>query len=54
MPPAFNPVPILGPIELGVFLSCFLFGVVTVQVFIYFTNFPQDRRVLKALVILIF
>ncbi|RDB15644.1 O-methylsterigmatocystin oxidoreductase [Hypsizygus marmoreus] len=49
----FNPHGSLGAIEIGVIISSFLFGIVTVQVFVYFARFPEDRKWLKALVIIV-
>jgi hypothetical protein len=40
----------LGALEIGVAISYFLFGIFTLQVFIYFKNHPDDPPVLKVLV----
>lgn len=45
---AFDPHPTLGALEIGAFISIFLFGIVTVQVYLYFRHFPKDNNVLKA------
>jgi hypothetical protein len=42
--------PTIGTLEIGSFISVFLFGVVTVQTHMYYRRFPEDRRILKALV----
>ncbi|KJA20415.1 hypothetical protein HYPSUDRAFT_68590 [Hypholoma sublateritium FD-334 SS-4] len=39
-----------GALEIGATVSVFLFGVATLQVHVYFTRFPDDRRYFKALV----
>ncbi|KAJ6595807.1 hypothetical protein DFH09DRAFT_1305586 [Mycena vulgaris] len=38
----------LGAIEIGVVLGVFLFGIVTLQTFNYYRDFPKDSRLLKA------
>ncbi|KAJ7233015.1 hypothetical protein C8J57DRAFT_1382627 [Mycena rebaudengoi] len=43
----------LGALEIGVLVSCVLFGVTTVQVYIYYTRFPDDSRFLKGLVVFV-
>ncbi|KAF8150473.1 hypothetical protein K438DRAFT_1988432 [Mycena galopus ATCC 62051] len=40
----------LGALEIGVVVSCVLFGVTTLQAYIYYTRFPDDSRFLKGLV----
>lgn len=40
----------IGALEIGVFISTFLFGVITVQAHIYFRRFPNDGLVIKTLV----
>ncbi|KAF8656017.1 hypothetical protein AX16_002805 [Volvariella volvacea WC 439] len=40
----------IGALELGVFVSTFLFGVATVQVHIYFKQFHKDGWLIKSLV----
>ncbi|KAF7346752.1 hypothetical protein MSAN_01813600 [Mycena sanguinolenta] len=47
--PSLNLNPTLGAIEIGVLLSCVLFGVSTTQYYIYCNRFPDDSRGLKAL-----
>jgi hypothetical protein len=46
----FNPHATIGALEIGVLLSAFLFGIVTVQTFMYFKKFPNDTWMLKLLV----
>ncbi|KAF7335039.1 hypothetical protein MVEN_02254200 [Mycena venus] len=48
---SFNPNPSLGALQIGVLISCVLFGVTTTQAYIYYTRFPQDSRKIKALVV---
>lgn len=40
----------LGALEIGCLFSIFLFGVVTLQTFVYLRKFPDDRWILKAVV----
>ncbi|KAF8064284.1 hypothetical protein FPV67DRAFT_1451491 [Lyophyllum atratum] len=40
----------LGPHEVGVMVAIFLFGLVTIQAFIYFRQYPDDPRGVKLLV----
>ncbi|PPR01802.1 hypothetical protein CVT24_001698 [Panaeolus cyanescens] len=40
----------LGALTIGVLFSSVLFGVVIVQMYLYFTTFPRDHRLLKGLV----
>jgi len=47
--PSFNPN-IIGGVEIGIILSIFLHGMVTVQAYIYFRNFPRDSKSLKSVV----
>ncbi|KAF8181272.1 hypothetical protein BJ912DRAFT_1125776 [Pholiota molesta] len=39
-----------GALEIGSWFAVFLFGVVTLQAFIYFERYPDDRLVFKALI----
>lgn len=39
-----------GAILIGVLVAVFLFGIVTLQTHIYFSQFPDDRLVFRALV----
>lgn len=39
-----------GALEIGVLLAVFLFGVLTVQVYIYFDRFPKDPMNIKLMV----
>ncbi|KAH9486169.1 hypothetical protein JR316_0000233 [Psilocybe cubensis] len=45
----FNANLTIGAIEIGVLVSTFLFGLVTVQCYIYIHRFPKDPAFLKAL-----
>ncbi|KAJ7839532.1 hypothetical protein B0H14DRAFT_2786832 [Mycena olivaceomarginata] len=49
-PTSFNPHPTIGACEIGVLISYALFGVTTVQTYIYYGRFPNDDSKLKALV----
>jgi hypothetical protein len=40
----------LGALQIGIFVSHVLFGVMTTQTYIYYTRFPEDSPKLKALV----
>ncbi|KAJ6571615.1 hypothetical protein B0H19DRAFT_1064682 [Mycena capillaripes] len=46
----FNPIGTLGAFQIGVLVSCVLFGVLTTQTYIYYSRFPDDSPKLKALV----
>ncbi|KAJ7496719.1 hypothetical protein FB451DRAFT_1386092 [Mycena latifolia] len=48
MPSAFDST--IGAFEVGVLISYVLFGFTTLQTYIYFNRFPNDRRPLKYLV----
>ncbi|KAJ3507435.1 hypothetical protein NLJ89_g6309 [Agrocybe chaxingu] len=48
--PLLNVHGTLGALTVGAIVSCFLFGVATVQGYLYYTRYQRDRRVLKALV----
>ncbi|KAJ6515635.1 hypothetical protein C8R45DRAFT_957166 [Mycena sanguinolenta] len=50
LPPPFNPDVTLGALEIGVLVSYVLFGITTVQTYIYSTRFPDDPWKLKAFV----
>ncbi|KAF7355528.1 hypothetical protein MSAN_01469800 [Mycena sanguinolenta] len=50
LPPPFNPNVTLGALEIGVLVSYVLFGITTVQTYIYSTRFPDDPWKLKAFV----
>ncbi|KAJ7857324.1 hypothetical protein B0H14DRAFT_2578460 [Mycena olivaceomarginata] len=43
----------IGAYEIGVLLSCVLFGVTTTQTYIYYSRFADDSRKLKGLVALV-
>jgi len=45
-----NVNPTLGPLLISLFVSTFLFGVSSVQGYLYQTNFPKDDAHLKAMV----
>lgn len=47
---AFNPHPTVGAYLIGCIVSSFLFGIVTLQCYIYFERFQSDHWVLKTLV----
>ncbi|KAF8148391.1 hypothetical protein B0H34DRAFT_802933 [Crassisporium funariophilum] len=49
-PAAFDAHGTLGALSVGVLISCFLFGIVTVQAYIYYTRFPEDQFKWKFLV----
>ncbi|KAF7359601.1 hypothetical protein MVEN_00683900 [Mycena venus] len=40
----------IGAYQIGVLISCVLLGVTTTQAYIYYSRFPQDLAILKALV----
>ncbi|KAF8162167.1 hypothetical protein K438DRAFT_1985292 [Mycena galopus ATCC 62051] len=46
---SFNPNPTLGAFQIGVLISYVLFGMTTMQVYIYYRRFPEDSRILKTL-----
>ncbi|KAF9471161.1 hypothetical protein BDN70DRAFT_784519, partial [Pholiota conissans] len=48
--PPFNAQPTLGALFIGVLISCFLFGIVTLQTYLYYRKFPEDRARLKIMV----
>ncbi|KAJ6608704.1 hypothetical protein B0H10DRAFT_517457 [Mycena sp. CBHHK59/15] len=41
---------VVGAIELGTLVAVILLGMVTVQVYVYYINFPHDSSVIKALI----
>ncbi|RPD54308.1 hypothetical protein L226DRAFT_280860 [Lentinus tigrinus ALCF2SS1-7] len=46
-----NPaVPIVGGLLIEVFVACILYGITTLQTFIYYQKYPKDRMFLKLLV----
>ncbi|CAA7270139.1 unnamed protein product [Cyclocybe aegerita] len=47
---AFDAHGTLGALSVGVLISSFLFGIVTVQAYVYYTRFPEDQMKLKILV----
>ncbi|KAJ7725638.1 hypothetical protein DFH07DRAFT_250975 [Mycena maculata] len=47
--PAFDPKLTLGALEIGVLISYCLFGLTTLQAYMYFQRFPQDHTSLKYL-----
>ncbi|KAJ7439363.1 hypothetical protein FB451DRAFT_1377974 [Mycena latifolia] len=47
---SFNPNTTIGAYEIGVLTSYALFGVTTIQVYVYYSRFPRDPRELKLLV----
>ncbi|KAJ7259157.1 hypothetical protein B0H12DRAFT_1109107 [Mycena haematopus] len=46
---SFDANPTLGAVQIGVLISYVLFGVATMQMYIYFGRFPDDPRGVKAL-----
>ncbi|KAF8148435.1 hypothetical protein B0H34DRAFT_737033 [Crassisporium funariophilum] len=48
--PSFDAHGTLGALSVGVLISCFLFGIVTVQTYIYYSRFPDDQPKWKYLV----
>ncbi|KAK7032915.1 hypothetical protein R3P38DRAFT_2919695 [Favolaschia claudopus] len=44
---------LLGGIEIGALVAVILLGMVTVQIYVYYMNFPLDSRIIKALITLI-
>ena len=40
----------LGALLIGILLSCILFGILTLQTYLYYTKFPEDRVQLKTIV----
>jgi len=48
--PSFDPNTTVGALEGGVLVSNLLFGIVTMQVYLYYQKYPLDRWSLKALV----
>lgn len=47
---AFDVNPTVGALEIGTLVSMFLFGIVTLQVYLYYRNFPKDNALLKIVV----
>ncbi|KIJ68851.1 hypothetical protein HYDPIDRAFT_107117 [Hydnomerulius pinastri MD-312] len=41
---------ILGPVEIGVIITAFLFGCAVIQTYVYYSRFPEDPRKFKTLV----
>ncbi|KAF5385563.1 hypothetical protein D9757_006797 [Collybiopsis confluens] len=58
MPPSFFPDPLppfnidtsLGAFEIGTIVAAFLFGITTLQVYLYFEQYPNDGKILKLMV----
>jgi hypothetical protein len=48
--PGFDPNITVGALEGGILVSNLLFGIVTMQVYLYYQKYPRDHRSLKALV----
>ncbi|KAJ7194961.1 hypothetical protein GGX14DRAFT_575960 [Mycena pura] len=46
----FDLSPTLGAVQIGVLVSCILFGVTTTQAYIYYNRFPDDSLMVKATV----
>ncbi|KAF7432648.1 hypothetical protein PC9H_004590 [Pleurotus ostreatus] len=49
----FEVMPSVAAMEIGIILSSFLFGIVTLQAFMYFSNYAHDRKRLKILAIVL-
>jgi len=47
--PEFNPN-VIGGLEIGVLLATLLYGMGTVQTYLYYRNFPKDSRRMKTTV----
>ncbi|KAF9539780.1 hypothetical protein CPC08DRAFT_494051 [Agrocybe pediades] len=43
----------LGAVLIGVIIACCLFGIITIQAYTYSLRFPNDRRILKVVVLVI-
>ncbi|KAF8145767.1 hypothetical protein K438DRAFT_1871411 [Mycena galopus ATCC 62051] len=59
VPPSLPPIPpniasITAPLIIGELLGSYLFGVLTVQFYIYHVEFPKDRKLIKSLVYTVF
>ncbi|KAJ6528750.1 hypothetical protein DFH09DRAFT_1371166 [Mycena vulgaris] len=54
VPPDFKVVEFSGPLLIGAFLNWGLFGTLSVQVYLYYQAFPNDRRITKCLVYILF
>ncbi|KAJ7736876.1 hypothetical protein B0H16DRAFT_1572909 [Mycena metata] len=50
---SFDPNPSIGALQIGVLISSILFGLTTMQTYLYYTRFPEDPRKLKALVVFV-
>jgi len=44
---------LLGSIEIGTLVAVILLGMVTVQIYVYYINFPHDSRVIKTLIAIV-
>ncbi|KAJ7454849.1 hypothetical protein FB451DRAFT_656794 [Mycena latifolia] len=44
---------LLGGIEVGTLVAVILLGMVTVQIYVYYINFPHDSRIIKTLIALV-
>ncbi|KAJ6471947.1 hypothetical protein C8R45DRAFT_1013639 [Mycena sanguinolenta] len=51
--PAFNAMNTIGALQIGTLISYALFGVTTTQMYTYFHRFPDDSRIVKALVVFV-
>ncbi|KAF9554460.1 hypothetical protein CPC08DRAFT_821674 [Agrocybe pediades] len=51
--PALNLMSTLGSLLVGVLIACFLFGIITVQAFTFYTRFPHDKLWLKLIVVVL-
>ncbi|KAJ7072832.1 hypothetical protein C8F01DRAFT_1300367 [Mycena amicta] len=51
--PPFDASNTIGALQIGVILSSVLFGMTTLQVYVYFERFPKDRLSIKPLVVFV-
>ncbi|KAJ6580029.1 hypothetical protein DFH09DRAFT_1444405 [Mycena vulgaris] len=54
VPPGFQIVEFSGPLLIGALLNCGLFGILSVQVYLFYQAFPNDRLLTKCLVYILF
>ncbi|KAJ6580130.1 hypothetical protein DFH09DRAFT_1360703 [Mycena vulgaris] len=54
IPPGFQIVEFSGPLLIGALLNGWLFGILSVQVYLYYEAFPNDRLATKCLVYVLF
>ncbi|KAF4612692.1 hypothetical protein D9613_011774 [Agrocybe pediades] len=51
--PTFDLTSTLGALLIGVLVSCFLFGIIAIQAFTFYTRFPHDKPSLKLIVLVL-